>query len=148
MIPKDIMISVIDGQGGGIGKNIVSKLRKLIPKDSGVTICALGTNSTATNNMIKAGADIGATGQNAIVRTSKISEIILGPMAIVAANSMLGELTPAMALAISSSPAKKILIPLNRCNITIAAELNATTDTYIDYSVKLVKQYLDNISLK
>lgn len=145
MIPSDIMISIIDGQGGGIGKNIVSKLRKQIPKDSGITICALGTNSTATNNMIKAGADIGATGQNAIVRTANQSHIILGPIAIVAANSMLGELTPAMALAISSCSAQKILIPLNRCNITIAAELNSTTDTYIDYSIKLVMQYLEQL---
>ncbi|MDF2820262.1 MAG: hypothetical protein K0R15_703 [Clostridiales bacterium] len=148
MKQKEIMITIIDGQGGGIGKNIVSKLRKLISKDSSITICALGTNSTATNNMIKAGADIGATGQNAIVQTSKQSDIILGPIAIVVANSMLGEFTPEMALAVSSSPAEKILIPLNRCNITIAAELNYTTDTYIDYSIKLVKEYLDRISAK
>lgn len=143
MIPKEIMISIVDGQGGGIGKNIVGKLRKQIPKDRDITICALGTNSTATNNMIKAGADIGATGQNAIIRTASQSDIILGPIAIIAANSMLGELTPAMAMAISSSPARKILIPLNRCNITIAADLNSTTDTYIDYSVKLVMEYLE-----
>ncbi len=143
MIPKEIMISIVDGQGGGIGKNIVGKLKKQIPKDRAITICALGTNSTATNNMIKAGADIGATGQNAIIRTASQSDIILGPIAIIAANSMLGELTPAMAMAISSSPARKILIPLNRCNITIAADLNSTTDTYIDYSVKLVMEYLE-----
>ena len=147
MVPRDILISVMDGQGGGIGKSIVSKLRKQIPKDSGITICALGTNSTATNNMIKAGADIGATGQNAIVRTARESHIILGPMAIVAANSMLGELTPAMALAVSSCSARKILIPLNRCNITIAAELNSTTEVYIDYSIKLVSQYIDQLKL-
>jgi len=143
MVKKDIMISVIDGQGGGIGKSIVSKLRKLIAKETGITICALGTNSTATNNMIKAGADIGATGENAIVRTSIQSDIILGPIAIIAANSMLGELTPAMALAISSCNAYKILIPLNRCNITIAFDLNATTESYIDYSIKLVMDYLN-----
>lgn len=139
------MITVIDGQGGGIGKSIVSKLRKQIEKDNGITICALGTNSSATNSMLKAGADIGATGENAIVRTAYKSDLILGPIAIIAANSMLGELTPEMALAISSCPARKILIPLNRCNITIAFELNASTETYIDYCIKLVMDYLKEI---
>jgi hypothetical protein len=142
---REITITVIDGQGGGIGKSIVGKLRKQIEKDKGITICALGTNSNATNSMLKAGADIGATGENAIARTVYQSDLILGPIAIIAANSMLGELTPEMALAISSCPARKILIPLNRCNITIAFDLNATTETYIDYSIKLVMDYLDGL---
>lgn len=94
--------------------------------------------------MIKAGADIGATGENAIIRTSAKSDIILGPLAIITANSMLGELTPTMAVAISSSPAQKILIPLNRCGVMVAAELNGTTDTFIDYSIKLIKEYLED----
>ena len=149
-MPKKIFISIIDGQGGGIGRNLVGKLRKLILKnkelykDYSITICALGTNSTATNNMIKAGADVGATGENAIIRTSAKSDIILGPLAIITANSMLGELTPAMAVAISSSSAQKIVIPLNRCGVIVAAELKETTDTYIDYSIQLVKEYLEN----
>jgi hypothetical protein len=142
---KEIMITVIDGQGGGIGKSIVGKLRKQIVKDKGITICALGTNSNATNSMLKAGADIGATGENAITRTVYQSELILGPIAIIAANSMLGELTPEMALAISSCPARKILVPLNRCNITIAFDLNATTEIYIDYCIKLVMDYLEGL---
>lgn len=145
MLPRDVLISVVDGQGGGIGKNIISKLRNIIPKGSNITICALGTNSVATGNMLKAGADIGATGQNAIVHTSKKSDIIMGPMAIIVANSMMGELTPAMALSISSSEALKILIPLNRCNITVAIPLNETTETYIDYSIEKVKEYLSKI---
>lgn len=140
------MICVIDGQGGGIGKSIVSKLRKQIDKSTSITICALGTNSTATNNMIKAGADIGATGENAIVRTASQADLILGPIAIIAANSMLGELTPAMALAISSCSAQKILIPLNRCHITIAFDLNSTTETYIDYSIKLVMEHVTKLT--
>ncbi|MDD3172845.1 MAG: DUF3842 family protein [Herbinix sp.] len=138
-----MMISVIDGQGGGIGKSIIGKLRKFINKDMGITICALGTNSTATNNMIKAGADMGATGENAIVHSVNNSNIILGPIAIIAANSMLGELTPAMAAAVSSCSAQKILIPLNRCNIAIALELGNTTDTYIDNGIKMVMDYLN-----
>jgi hypothetical protein len=143
MQTKDIMISVIDGQGGGIGKSIIGKLRKLIDKDMEISICALGTNSTATNNMIKAGADFGATGENAIIQTVTKSEIILGPIAIIAANSMFGELTPAMAAAVSTCSALKILIPLNRCNIMIASETGNTTETYIDYSIKLVMDYLN-----
>lgn len=144
MIPKEIMISVIDGQGGGIGKSIISKLRKHIEKGNGISICALGTNSTATNNMIKAGADFGATGENAIALTTNKSDIILGPIAIIAANSMLGELTPAMAAAVSSCAALKILIPLNRCNIMIASELGCTTETYIDQCIKMVMDYLNS----
>jgi hypothetical protein len=139
---KDFMITVIDGQGGGIGKSIISKLRKQIDKDKGITICALGTNSTATNNMIKVGADIGATGENAIVHTVSKSQIIMGPIAIIAANSMLGELTPGIAEAVSSCPALKILIPLNRCNIMIAADLGITTESYIDHAVKMVMEHL------
>ncbi len=140
--PKEIMISVIDGQGGGIGKSIISKLRKLIDKNKGISICALGTNSTATNNMIKAGADLGATGENAIAHTVNKSDIILGPIAIIAANSMLGELTPTMAAAVSSCSALKILIPLNRCNIMIASKLSGTTETYIDHCVDMVMDYI------
>jgi hypothetical protein len=146
MAKREIMISVIDGQGGGIGRNIVSKLRRAIEADSGITICALGTNAAATNNMIKAGADIGATGENAIVRTSAQSDLILGPIAIIAANSMLGELTPAMALAVSSSPAHKFLVPLNRCNITVAFDMNATIETYIDLCVNQVMDYIANLT--
>lgn len=142
MYRKEVWISVIDGQGGGIGRNIVGRLRKHIPNGSNVIICALGTNVAATNGMLKAGADLGATGENAIVQTTGKSHIILGPMAIISANSMLGELTPKMAVAISSSTALKILIPLNRCNIMVAANLSETTETYIDNSVKMVLDYL------
>lgn len=146
MNKKEIMITVIDGQGGGIGKSIVSKLRKHIEKDTGITICALGTNSNATNSMLKAGADIGATGENAIARTVYQSDLILGPIAIIAANSMLGELTPEMALAVSSCPARKILVPLNRCNIMISFDMSATTETYIDYCIKMAMDYLEGLN--
>lgn len=142
---KEIMIAVVDGQGGGIGKNVIAKLRKQIMKNQGITLCALGTNSNATNQMIKAGADIGATGENAIVCTTARADIIIGSIAMIAANSMLGELTPLMAQAISSSPAYKILIPLNRCNLIVAAELKGGTDEYIDYGIKLAIDYIKDI---
>lgn len=110
-------IAVIDGQGGGIGKAIVEKLRKELPEN--VEIVALGTNSLATSFMIKAGANEGATGENAIVCNAGKVDIIMGAIGIIVANSMLGELTPVMAKAVAESPARKILLPLNRCNIEI-----------------------------
>jgi hypothetical protein len=110
-------IAVIDGQGGGIGKAIVDKLRRELPEDT--DIIALGTNSLATSCMIKAGANEGATGENAIMVNAGKMDVIIGTVGIIAANSMLGELTPGMARAIAESPAKKLLLPLNRCNIEI-----------------------------
>jgi len=102
-------IAVVDGQGGGIGKAIVEKLRKELPGD--VEIIALGTNSAATVLMLKAGANEGATGENAIVYNADKVDVIMGVIGIIAANSMMGELTPLMARAIAESPAKKVLIP-------------------------------------
>lgn len=110
-------IAVVDGQGGGIGKHIVEKIRREFPED--VEILALGTNALATSVMLKAGANEGATGENAVVFNSEKVEAILGPISIVFPNSMLGEVTPAMAAAISSSLARKILIPLTRSGVDI-----------------------------
>ena len=97
MQKKNILISVIDGQGGGIGRQYISALTSVLPKDLPVTIRALGTNSLATSNMLKGGANDGATGENAIVLNAGRSDIIVGVVAIVVANAILGELTPTMA---------------------------------------------------
>jgi hypothetical protein len=110
-------IAVIDGQGGGVGKLIVEGLCKRIPP--GVEILALGTNALATAAMLKAGAHIGASGENAIVFNMSRVDFILGTIGIIMADSMLGELTPNMAQAVASSPAPKILIPLNRCGVEV-----------------------------
>ena len=114
-------IAVVDGQGGGIGKSIIERLRKELSSEQAakVTIIALGTNALATGAMLKAGADEGATGENAIVRTVEAVDIVLGPLGIVLANSILGELTPNMASAIASCKAHKLLIPMTRCGVEI-----------------------------
>ncbi|MBQ1251375.1 MAG: DUF3842 family protein [Firmicutes bacterium] len=110
-------IAVIDGQGGGIGKHIMEKLRAHLPEDT--ELIALGTNSLATAQMIKAGASEGATGENAICYTSRQVDYITGTISIMTANAMLGEITPKIAEAIGSSPAKKYLLPLNKNDIKI-----------------------------
>lgn len=110
-------ILVIDGQGGGIGKQLVAAIKAKFPTD---TITAVGTNSAATSAMLKAGADEAATGENAVVVNCRSADVIIGPVGIAIADSLMGEITPVMAKAIGQSRAKRILIPLNRCNTVIA----------------------------
>lgn len=110
-------ICVIDGQGGGIGSAVIKKLKDCLEED--IDIIALGTNAIATANMLKARANRGASGENAIVRTVRDADLIIGPISIVIAHSMLGEVTPKMTEAVSSSPAKKILLPLSQENIEV-----------------------------
>ena len=111
-------ICVIDGQGGGIGCTIIKKLRDVLGDT--VEIVALGTNAIATAQMLKARANRGATGENAIARTVFNMDIIIGPIGIVLAHAMMGEVSPKIAEAIAGSPAKKILIPLFQENVEIA----------------------------
>ena len=129
-------IAVIDGQGGGIGKLLVERLRQEFPD---AQIIALGTNALAAALMIKAGADEGASGENAVIYNSPKVDIIAGTIGIVAANSMLGELTPLMAKAIAESPAKKILIPMNKCNIEVVGVKSDALPHYIDCVVNSIK---------
>jgi hypothetical protein len=102
--------------GGGIGKAIIEHIRNEL---SGVEITAVGTNSIATSAMIKAGADYGATGENAVVSNCTRADFIIGVTGIVFANSIHGEVSPKIAGAVSSSPAHKILLPVGKCNVTI-----------------------------
>jgi len=110
-------ICVIDGQGGGIGSAIIRKLKDAF-KES-VEIIALGTNAVATAQMLKARANRGASGENAIVRTTGQADVIVGPIGIVLAHGMMGEVTPRMAQAVAESPARKFLIPLTQENVEI-----------------------------
>jgi hypothetical protein len=115
-------IAVIDGQGGGVGRALVAELRgRLAP---GHTIVALGTNALATSVMLKAGTNEGATGENAIVYNANRVDVIAGPIGIVLANAMLGELTPEMARAVAESPAKKVLIPIEKCQIHVVGAVS------------------------
>ena len=110
MEKKKKSVAVIDGQGGGIGSLIIKHLRENLAEE--VEIIGLGTNAMATGAMLKAGANKGASGENAIVQTVKTVDVIIGTTGILLANSMMGELTPKMAEAIASSPAMKYLLPL------------------------------------
>lgn len=110
-------ILVIDGQGGGIGRQLVEGLRAGLP---GAYITAVGTNSAAAAAMLKAGATNAATGENAVIVACRSADIIVGPIGIVIADSLMGEITPKMAVAVGQSNAKKILIPVNMCNNIIA----------------------------
>jgi hypothetical protein len=112
-------ICVIDGQGGGIGSVIIRKLNTAF-YNADVEIMALGANAIATAQMLKARANRGASGENAIVRTVRQVDIIIGPIGIIMAHAMMGEITPKMAEAIAGCPAKKILLPLSQENVVIA----------------------------
>lgn len=110
-------ICVIDGQGGGIGAAIIKRLKEVYAEEH--EVIALGTNAVATAQMMKARANRGASGENAIVRTVPTADVIVGTLSIVLANSMMGELTPKMAEAIASAPAPKLLLPLTQERVEI-----------------------------
>ena len=106
-------VIVIDGQGGKMGKLLIERIKSA---EIDCTVTAVGTNSIATSVMLKAGADNGATGDNAVIVACRDADIIIGPIGIVVADSLLGEISPAMAVAIGQSKAKKLLIPVNLCS--------------------------------
>lgn len=112
-------ILIIDGQGGGLGRQLVTAVKEKCPE---AEVLAVGTNSTATGAMLRAGADQAATGENAVLVACRKADVIIGPIGIVIADSMLGEITPAMAAAVGKSPARRILLPVNQCdNLVVGA---------------------------
>ena len=131
-------VLVIDGQGGMLGKQMVEAVRKLIP-DAEIT--AVGTNSIATAAMLKAGADRGATGENSVIVCSRNADIIVGPVGIVIADSLLGEITaPMAAVAVGRSQAYKILLPVNKCNNIIIGVKGKTTSELIAEAIEKIKE--------
>jgi len=133
-----VRIAIVDGQGGGIGKHITEKLRRELPE--GAEILALGTNALATAVMLRAGANEGASGENAVVLNAGRVDLIAGPISIVVPNSMLGELTPKMAEAIAQSAAAKILLPLIPGRTTIVGLKSEPLPHLIDELVRKVKE--------
>ena len=133
-------ILVIDGQGGGIGKQIVSAIKREFPH---IAIIAVGTNAIATSAMLRAGADRGATGENAVIVNSRRADVIVGPIGIVVADALMGEITPAMAVAIGQSSAKRILIPNNHCDSTVVGVSNLNIGFLIGDVVKHIGGFLD-----
>lgn len=107
----------MDAQGGGMGRMLVEQLKRAMP---GQRLIAVGTNAMATAAMMRAGADQGATGENAVRVAAAGADVILGPIGLVLCDAMLGEITAGMACAVGSSPAHKILLPVSRCQVTVA----------------------------
>ncbi len=139
MNEKQVIVVVIDGQGGRIGKLIVEEVKKKIPE---AEVIAVGTNSTATAAMLKGGADDGATGENSVIVASRRADFIIGPIGILAADSMIGEVTEKMAAAVGRSPAKKVLIPVNRCQIAIAGVESRSPAQFVPEAVEVVRKAL------
>ena len=139
MKADETTILIVDAQGGGLGKQLISTLRKEI---SNLRILAVGTNTAATSAMLKAGADEAATGENSILVASRKADLIIGPIGMVIADAMLGEITPVIARAIAQSDAKRILIPFSNCDNYIAGVSDFSTGRLIQDAVNQVKKYL------
>jgi NAD(P)-dependent dehydrogenase (short-subunit alcohol dehydrogenase family) len=133
-----LKVAVVDGQGGGIGRIIVEKLRQ--DMGGNCHIIGLGTNALATSMMLRAGANEGASGENAIVYAVARVDVIVGSIAIIAANSFLGELTPRMAEVIASADAIKVLIPLNRYAIEVCGVVDKPLPVHVSDLVDRVRQ--------
>lgn len=132
-------ILIIDAQGGGFGKQLVTAVKREFPD---VEITAVGTNSVATGAMLKAGADHGATGENAVIVGARKADIIAGPIGIVIADSLYGEVTPAMALAVAQSRAKRILIPSNHCDNILVGVSDLSVGKLIQSAVEEIRKTL------
>lgn len=134
-------ILLIDGQGGRMGKQLVESIVSRYPE---VELTAVGTNSTATEAMLKGGAKFVATGENAVVVGCRKADIIIGPIGIVIADSMLGEITPRISIAVAQSEAVKILIPVNRCNNVVAGIGDVSTASLISDALEKIGRIIIN----
>ena len=130
-------ILVIDGQGGQLGGQIIKSLNANFDK---VDITAVGTNATATASMLKAGASRGATGENPVVVACRKADIIIGPIGIVIADAMFGEITPQMAVAVGQADATRVLLPINKCDNLVAGVGDMTMTTIIEDAIAKVRE--------
>ena len=129
-------ILIIDGQGGGLGRQLVTAVKEQYPE---IEVLAVGTNSAATNAMLRAGADRAATGENSVVVASGQADVIMGPLGMVIADSMLGEITPRMALAVGRSRAKRILVPVSQCDNIVAGTHDITMAQNVQNAVAVLQ---------
>lgn len=132
-------IVVIDGQGGRLGQLVVESIKK---ENIDAPVYAIGTNSIATSGMLKAGANYGATGENPVIVACRDADVIIGPIGILAADSLLGEITPAMALAVGQSKAVKLLLPVNHCNNRVVGIRQLTMNDIVKEAVESLKELL------
>ena len=132
-------VLVIDAQGGGLGKQLITSIRKRIPD---IHIIAVGTNTVATNAMLKAGADEGATGENAVRVCGRKADVIIGPIGMIIADAMLGEITPAMACAIAQAEAARIMIPFSSCDNYIVGVSDFSTGRLMEDAVTQLEKTL------
>ena len=129
-------VVVIDGQSGRMGQLFIERAKAAaLPCE----LVAVGTNALATSAMLKAGAEAGATGENAVLVACRTADVIVGPIGILAADSLMGEITPAMAVAIGQSNAKKLLLPVNHCNNIVAGTQSLTLSRLMDEAVELLR---------
>ena len=132
-------IIVIDGQGGGIGRSLVELLVKNFPD---AEIGATGTNSIATETMLKGGPSFAATGENAILFNAAEADVIIGPAGIIMANALHGKISPAIAMAVSSSNAKVVLIPMNHCRAYIAGVEEKKVAEYLQDAIDIIRRIM------
>ena len=132
-------IMVMDAQGGGLGKQLISAIKRDIPN---ARILAVGTNYAATAAMLKAGANEAATGENSVAVACRKADVIIGPVGIVIADSMLGEITPLMAAAVAQADAKRILIPFSSCDNYIAGVSDFSTGKLVADALAQLKKYV------
>ena len=128
-------VLIIDGQGGGLGRQLVAAVKERFPE---IEVLAVGANSTATGAMLRAGADQAATGENAVLVASRRADVIMGPIGIVIADAILGEITPVMAAAAGQSEAKRILLPVGQCENIIAGVRDMPMAKMVQEAVELL----------
>ena len=135
-------VVIVDGQGGRLGKLLVEEVKRCVPQ---AQVYAFGTNSIATSTMLKGGADFGATGENPVIRGVLDADAVLGPIGIVVAHSILGEVTPAMAEAVGGCRARKFLIPMNSCGVVVTGVREQALPSHVAQAVAQMAQELGEV---
>ena len=132
-------IVIIDGQGGSLGKALVESIKK---RFKAVKILAIGTNSLAASSMLRSGADAIATGENPVVVACRNADLIIGPLGIITADALHGEITPTMAVSVAQSKAHKILLPISKCNVSIVGRQDLSLSEMIELAMQEIADYV------